>query len=251
MLPSRSRWLLLLAFAACPFLGCESDPADKQIPPLPKASPVTAEGEPGDSAKRAPDIYQVKFETTKGDFVVEVDRSWAPRGADRFYELVNQQFYDGNKFFRVVKGFMVQFGIHGDPGVSRKWRDARIRDDEVKKSNTRGFITFATSGPNSRTTQVFINFENNQGLDQQGFSPFGRVIEGMEVVDSLYGEYGEAPSQAQQRIQEEGNVFLVDKFPKLDTIKTARIVGGPDGEAPAKGDEKDAAKPEGGAGDAK
>jgi peptidyl-prolyl cis-trans isomerase A (cyclophilin A) len=250
MMPSRSRWLLLLAVAACPFFGCESDPADKQVPPLPKASPVKAEGEAGDSATKAPDTYQVKFETTKGDFIVEVDRSWAPRGADRFYELVTQKFYDGNKFFRVVKGFMVQFGIHGDPSVSRKWREARIRDDEPTKSNSRGLMTFATSGPNSRTTQVFINFGNNQFLDSQGFSPFGKIVDGMDVVDSLYGEYGEAPSGAQQQIQEQGNVFLVDNFPKLDTIKSARIVS-ENGKSTAMKETKDAVKPDGEAGEAK
>lgn len=168
--------------------------------------------------------FQVKFETSKGDFVLEVDPKLAPKGAARFRELVEQKFYDDCRFFRVVRGFMVQFGIHGDPVVSKKWREATIKDDKVKGSNVRGTITFATSGPDSRTTQLFINFEDNARLDNLGFAPFGKVVKGMDVVDSLYSDYGEAPSKFQGKIQAEGNDFLKAEFPKLDFIKTARIV---------------------------
>ena len=175
--------------------------------------------------EKAPATFKAKFETTAGDFVIEVHREWAPRGADRFYTLVSNGFYDDCKFFRVVKGFMVQFGIHGNPKISAQWRDAKIKDDPVMKSNKRGMVTYAKAGPNSRTTQVFINFENkNSKLDSMGFAPFGEVIEGMDVVDKLYNAYDEAPSQAQQEIQFKGNDFLNEKFPKLDSIKKATIV---------------------------
>jgi peptidyl-prolyl cis-trans isomerase A (cyclophilin A) len=176
---------------------------------------------------KAPAVYQAKFDTSKGPFVVEVHRDWAPRGADRFYNLVKNGFYDNARFFRVIEGFMVQFGINGDPSVAGAWRDADIKDDPVKQSNERGTITFATAGPNTRTTQVFINFGDNAGLDGQGFSPFGKVVSGMEVVDSLYGGYGEGAPNGngpdQGRIQSQGNAYLEQDFPKLDFIKTATI----------------------------
>ena len=139
---------------------------------------------------QAPDSYKVKFETSKGNFTVEVTRKWAPNGADRFYELVQKDFYKEARFFRVVPNFMVQWGINAEPDVQKKWRPATIKDDPVVASNQRGFITYATSGPNSRTTQLFINFKDNSFLDSQGFSPFGRVTEGMSVVDSINAEYG-------------------------------------------------------------
>ncbi len=177
--------------------------------------------------EQAPATYKVKFDTSKGPFVVEVHRDWAPLGADRFYNLVKNGFYDNARFFRVISGFMVQFGINGDPAISARWRGARIGDDPVKQSNSRGFITFATAGPNTRTTQVFINYANNSGLDGQGFAPFGRVVSGMNVVDALYCGYGEgAPSGAgpeQGRVQSEGNAYLTSQFPKLDFIKSATI----------------------------
>jgi peptidyl-prolyl cis-trans isomerase A (cyclophilin A) len=170
----------------------------------------------------APATYKVRFETSKGAFVVDVNRAWAPNGADRFYNLVKNGFYDGVRFFRVVPGFMVQFGINGDPKVSAPWRDARIKDDPVRQSNRRGTITFATSGRDSRTSQVFINFDDNAGLDRQGFSPFGRVVSGMNVVDSIHSGYGERPDQG--RIQFEGNAYLTKEFPRLDFVKKATIV---------------------------
>jgi peptidyl-prolyl cis-trans isomerase A (cyclophilin A) len=184
--------------------------------------------DPGKLNAAAPATYQVAFTTTKGDFVVEVHREWAPRGADRFYNLVRAGFYDNVRFFRTVKGFMVQFGINGDPAVSKAWKDANIPDDTVKESNRRGFITFATAGPNTRTTQLFINFADNTRLDPMGFSPFGKVTKGMEVVDSLYGGYGEGPPGGQgpnqDRIEGEGNAYLDKQYPLLDAVKTARIV---------------------------
>ncbi len=177
--------------------------------------------------EKAPPTYKAKFDTSKGAFVIEVHRDWAPNGADRFYNLVKNGFFNDARFFRVISGFMVQFGINGDPKISGVWRDADIKDDPVKESNKRGLVTFATAGPNTRTTQVFINFGNNTGLDDQGFSPFGQVISGMDVVDQLYSEYGEgAPSGQgpdQGLVQTQGNAYLAKGFPKLDFIHKATI----------------------------
>ena len=177
--------------------------------------------------EQAPPVYKAKFDTTKGVFVIEVTREWAPQGADRFYNLVKNGFYDNARFFRVISNFMVQFGINGDPAVAAAWRPARIPDDATKESNKRGYVTFATAGPNTRTTQVFINFKDNSFLDGQGFAPFGQVITGMDVVDKFYAAYGEgAPSGIgpnQQRVQSEGNAYLTKDFPKLDFIKKATI----------------------------
>jgi peptidyl-prolyl cis-trans isomerase A (cyclophilin A) len=172
----------------------------------------------------APPVYAVAFTTTKGRFVVTVHRGWAPRGADRFYNLVHARFFDGAEFFRVVKGFVVQFGISPYPSVSSAWQNATIKDDPVKTSNARSTITFADAGPNTRTTQVFINLGNNTSLDGQGFAPFGKVTSGMSVVDKLYGGYAEGPTNTQPQIAAQGNAFLEKHFPKLDAILTARIV---------------------------
>ncbi|HET9572487.1 MAG TPA: peptidylprolyl isomerase [Methyloceanibacter sp.] len=183
---------------------------------------------PASRTEKAPATYKVKFDTSKGSFVVEVHRDWAPNGADRFYNLVKNGFYNDARFFRVISGFMVQFGINGNPQISKVWRDANIKDDPVKASNKRGMITFAAAGPDTRTTQVFINFGDNAGLDDQGFAPFGQVISGMEVVDALYAEYGEGAPQGggpdQGLVQSQGNAYLKKDFPKLDYIKTATIV---------------------------
>jgi peptidyl-prolyl cis-trans isomerase A (cyclophilin A) len=178
--------------------------------------------------EKAPDTYKVKFDTSKGPFVIEVHRSWAPVGADRFYNLVKNGFYDDTRFFRVLDGFMAQIGINGNPSVQSSWRSATIQDDPVKESNKRGFVTFAKSGaPNSRSTQIFVNYRDNTNLDKQGFAPFGQVTSGMDVVDKLYSGYGEgAPSgrgPEQGRIQAEGNAYLVKDFPKLDYVKKATI----------------------------
>ncbi len=179
-------------------------------------------------SRKAPETFQAKFQTNEGDFVIQVNRDWAPRGADRFYNLVDNGFYDGCRFFRVLDGFMAQFGINGDPEVSAVWREQQIKDDPNKQSNTRGRVSFAMAGPDTRTTQLFINFGDNSGLDSRGFSPFGEVIEGMDVVDKLYSGYGEGDPRgngpAQGRIQHEGNPYLNAEFPKLDYIKHAQIV---------------------------
>ncbi len=192
-------------------------------------APATAGNlsDPASLNEKAPATYKVKFDTSKGTFVVEVHRDWAPNGADRFYNLVKNGYYNDTRFFRVISDFMVQFGINGDPKLNRVWRDANIKDDPVKASNKRGMITFATAGPDTRTTQVFINFGNNAGLDDQGFAPFGQVISGMEVVDSLYAGYGEGAPRGdgpdQGLIQSQGNAYLNKDFPKLDYIKTATV----------------------------
>jgi len=177
--------------------------------------------------EQAPPVYKVKVDTSKGSFVLEVHRDWAPLGADRFYNLVKNGFYDNARFFRVISGFMVQFGINGDPKLSAVWREARIKDDPVQQSNQRGFITFATAGPNTRTTQVFINYGDNARLDKSGFAPFGTVTQGMDIVDKLYAGYGEgAPNGRgpdQSRIQAEGNAYLTRDFTSLDFIRKATI----------------------------
>jgi peptidyl-prolyl cis-trans isomerase A (cyclophilin A) len=174
-----------------------------------------------DDSVKAPPEYKVKFDTSKGVFVVQVHRDWAPLGSDRFYQLVKSNFYDEARFFRVLPGFVVQWGIAKDPKVTAEWRDKRITDDPVKETNRPGTITFATSGANTRTTQLFINLGANGRLDSMGFSPFGEVIEGMDVVASLYSGYGEQPDQS--LIESQGNAYLESAFPNLDYIKTARI----------------------------
>ena len=184
-------------------------------------------GNPAALNEQAPAVYKVNVETSKGPFVIEVHRDWAPVGADRFYNLVKNGFYDNDRFFRVIAGFMVQFGVNGDPKVSAVWREANIKDDPVRQSNSRGMITFATAGPNTRTTQVFINFADNGALDRMGFAPFGRVVSGMNAVDALYSGYGEGAPRGsgpdQQRVQSQGNAYLTHDFAKLDYIKKASI----------------------------
>ena len=182
---------------------------------------------PAAFTEQAPASYKANFDTSKGTFVIQVTRDWAPIGADRFYNLVKNGFYDDVRFFRVIDGFMAQFGIHGNPAVQSAWRNANLQDDPVKGSNKRGMVTFATAGPNTRTTQLFVNFGNNTGLDRQGFAPFGEVVQGMDVVDKLYNGYGEgAPSGKgpnQGRMQTEGNAYLNKEFPRLDFVKAATI----------------------------
>lgn len=182
---------------------------------------------PALAQEAAPASYKVKFDTSKGPFVVQVTRAWAPQGADRFYNLVKSGFFDNVRFFRVISGFMVQFGINGDPAVMAKWRESPINDDRVTQSNKRGYITFATAGPNTRTTQVFINFADNGNLDSMGFAPFGQVVSGMEVVDKLNPEYGEGAPRGrgpdQGRLQREGNAYLNKDFPRMDFVKKATI----------------------------
>jgi peptidyl-prolyl cis-trans isomerase A (cyclophilin A) len=195
---------LLLILAGC---------ASKETP-APTAAPA--------KIGPAPAEFKVKFDTNRGAFIVEIHREWAPNGADRIYELVGNKFYDDARFFRVLRGFVVQWGIHKSPDIEALWRQLQIIDDRVTQSNLRGYVTFATAGPNTRTTQVFVNLGNNRQLDGQGFAPFGKVTDGMDVVDDLYAGYGE---QVQQNMAErQGNQYLVSNFPKLDYIKTARVV---------------------------
>jgi peptidyl-prolyl cis-trans isomerase A (cyclophilin A) len=175
--------------------------------------------------EKSPATFRVNFDTSKGGFVVEVTRDWAPLGADRFYTLVKSNFFDGAKFFRVLPGFMAQFGLAANPAENKKW--AALDDDKPTQSNQPGYLTFAKAGPNTRTTQMFINYSDNARLDKDGFAPFGKVVSGMDVVMKLYGDYGEGAPQGagpdQGQIQAEGNTYLDRNFAKLDYIKTARL----------------------------
>jgi cyclophilin family peptidyl-prolyl cis-trans isomerase len=205
--------------------ACES--AKKETPSAPSQPSLN---NPASLNAQAPDVYWATFDTTKGSFVIKVTRDWAPIGADRFYNLVKNGFYDNASFFRVIPGFIVQFGISADPRVSAVWHDADIQDDPVKQSNVAGTVTFATAGPNTRTTQVFINLADNRSLDAKGFSPFGAVTEGMNVAQSFYSAYGEGTPMGsgpdQQLIQSQGETYLAANFPKLDHIKSATILQG-------------------------
>jgi len=177
--------------------------------------------------EKAPETFKVRFRTTKGDILLEIYRNWAPNGADRVYNLVKNGFFKDIAFFRVLKGFVAQFGISGDPKISAVWRTSQIQDDPVKASNTRGTITFATAGPNTRTTQLFINYGDNSRLDSMGFSPIGKVVEGMDIVENLYGDYGEGYPNGngpnQSKIQMEGNDYLKTNYTKLDYILSASL----------------------------
>jgi len=234
---------LACLFAALSGCGPQGAPAEPPAPsvasaaaglaatasaPAQAAEPSPALLDPGKATETAPATYKVKFETSKGDVVIQVHRDWAPRGADRFYNLVKIGFFDDIRFFRAIKGFMVQFGINGTPAVNAKWREARIPDDPVEQSNTRGRLTFATSGKDSRTTQVFINYSDNTRLDGMGFAPIGEVVQGMEIVDALHTGYGEgAPSGAgpnQGKVQTAGNAYLDKDFPRLDRLVKATIL---------------------------
>lgn len=218
-------------------------PPAQTPPPPPPAAPTKPPAKPAAAAKpavpaspfdkallspvslnaKAPETFDAKFVTTEGDFVVHVTRAWAPNGADRFYNLVKHHFFDGAAFFRVIPGFMAQFGLSAFPEVNRVWDNADIKDDPVKKSNIRSMVTFAATGaPNSRSTQLFINFGNNAGLDGQRFAPFGEVTSGMEAVDKIYSGYREQPDQG--AITAHGKEYLESNFPKLTIIKSATLV---------------------------
>ncbi len=261
----RIKWFVAAAVMGTLFFGCKAkeqtaeapppeQPKAAEAPPAAKAeAPATApastpaQPEVGASAPaavtkqgydrallrasmlkdKAPETFQVKFATTRGDFVVTVNRSWAPIGADRFYNLVKHHFYDNASFFRVVPGFVVQFGISAYPPVSAAWENANVKDEPVTQTNKRGCLTYAkTSMPNTRSTQIFINLKDNAGLDGQGFSPFGYVdARGMKVVDMLYDQYGDAGGPDQEQISKQGKPYLDKGWPKLDSIKTATLMG--------------------------
>jgi peptidyl-prolyl cis-trans isomerase A (cyclophilin A) len=220
MIKQLVRWLGCVAAPAL-VLACGGTGKGGEAKVTTPANPLTQPNSP-EMNQTAPDSFRVKFATSAGDFELEVVRAWAPRGADRFYNLVKHGWYDGDRFFRVVPNFVVQFGLNGDPAIGKWWRNARIVDDPVKQSNKRGTITYAKADVNTRTTQVFINLKDNAQLDGQGFSPFGRVVSGMAAVDKITSQYGQAPSQ--QDIQMRGNAYLNESFPNLDYIKTATIV---------------------------
>ena len=225
---------LSVAFVFAP--GALADEPAAEAPAAPaKAAKAAAPASsalllaPEKATAKAPEKFKVKFATSKGDFVLEVHRDWSPKGADRFFNLVKAGYFDEVRFFRVVSGFKVQFGIHGTPAVNTKWKNANIEDDATgKASNERGMVSFATAGPNTRTTQVFINFGNNKRLDGMGFTPFAKVVKGMEVVDALHAGYGEgAPAGRgpdQERINNEGNDYLKKEFAALDFVKKATVV---------------------------
>lgn len=223
------RFFAALFWTAALAAGLWAQAGPSQKKPAPKASAAAAVKpsllNPATLKAQAPEVYKVKFTTNKGVFLVQVTRAWAPLGADRFYNLVKNGFYDGAGFFRIVPGFVVQFGLSANPAVSKAWKTARISDDPVTQSNRRGYLTFATSGPNTRTTQLFINLVDNARLDSMGFSPFGQVIEGMEVVDKLNAEYDQQPDQS--RIETEGRSYLEENFPRLDIIKAATVLTAP------------------------
>jgi len=192
------------------------------VPPAATCQPVP----PPD--RRAPEVFRVRFETTQGAFVVEAHREWAPHGADRFHELVAAGFFDDSRFFRVVSGFIAQFGIPGNPKVTAAWQGQTIPDDPVRQSNTRGTLGYAMTGPNTRSTQIYVNLADNARLDGQGFAPFGRVVSGMEVVDRLYSGYGETAGGGmrggkQGKMLAGGNAYLDAAFPKLDRLLRARL----------------------------
>jgi peptidyl-prolyl cis-trans isomerase A (cyclophilin A) len=234
----------LAALAALLIAGCGVGEGTGSTPPW--VDPETPTAPPALATDEVPietiDPYRVRLETTQGDVVIAVHPEWAPRGAQRFRELVEAGYYDDNRIFRVMPGFVVQFGMHGDPETNRQWSERRIPDDPVEQSNRRGYVTFATSGPDSRTTQVFINLSNNTDLDDlpQNFAPFGEVVEGMDVVASFNSQYGTAPSDQQPRIAAAGNEFLDAEFPGLDSIVKATII-----EADAAAAASDAAAPKG------
>jgi peptidyl-prolyl cis-trans isomerase A (cyclophilin A) len=217
----------VLALALSGQVGAQGAPDAPVAPPAPAApaAPPTLK-DPATLIENCPDVYKVKFETSQGDFVVEVHRDWAPRAAVRFYNLVKNGYYNDNRFFRVLNGFMAQFGITGDPEINKVWRGARIIDDTRKQTNERGYVSFAAGGPNTRTTQVFINMKDNAALDH--LVPFGRVTSGMNTIEKLYDDYGDGPPNGkgpeQAKIQLEGNEYLTKNYPKLDYIKTATLI---------------------------
>lgn len=212
--------MFTIALLAATALAFGQAPAGQKA--APKAAPTPSLLNPNSLRAKAPETFKVKFNTTKGDIVMQVNRSWAPRGADRFYNLVKNGFFTNAAFFRVLPRFVAQFGISARPEVAAAWENAKIPDDPVTQSNKRGTLCFATAGPNTRTTQIFINYSDNASLDTQGFAPFAVITEGMEVVDKFFSGYGESPDQGQ--ITAKGKAYLDQKFPNLDRIITATVL---------------------------
>src|ERR1019366_7199083 len=221
--------LIVLLATGTVMLAQPPAPSQSAAPQAPAESPLL---HPANLKAKAPDNFKVKFVTTHGEFTVEVHRDWSPLGADRFYNLVKNKFFTDAAFFRYVPGFIVQFGIHAKPEIAKAWENANINDDPIKpgNSNKKGTLVFATAGPNTRTTQFFVNLNNNPGLDSQHFTPFGEVTEGLDIVSGLYSGYGEQPQQG--LIQSQGNAYLDKSFPKMDSIKSATILPA-EGAAPA------------------
>ena len=255
MRPSRPLWSLcfvLLLASACakdepsgPTPSATTASSVAKPPPNPSAQPSAVKSakpslpgvrdgndplyHPEKATLTAPDKFRVEFVTSKGNFTIEVTRAWSPHGADRFYNLVQLGFYDDSRFYRAIDDFMVQFGIHADPAVNGAWYNAFIEDDPVVESNRRTYVAFAHAGKNTRTTQIFVSYVDKQRrLDKEGFSPFGKVVDGMKVVDALYKGYGELAPKGKgpsaSRYQREGELYLQVEFPKLDIIKTARVL---------------------------
>jgi peptidyl-prolyl cis-trans isomerase A (cyclophilin A) len=233
---------LLCALALCALLvPCTLSPSQATSPrPKPAAAAAAHPSllHPATLKAKAPAEFKVAFVTTCGNFTVLVHRDWAPLGADRFYNLARNGFFTNAAFFRVIPRFVAQFGLSPNPAVSKVWQDAKIQDDPVKQSNKRGTLVFAMAGPNTRTTQFFLNFQDNTRLDGMGFAPFGEVVEGMETVDKIYPGYGESPQQ--DLITEQGDAYLTKNFRDLDKIKSARVV--PPTTAPAAAAHKPTAK---------
>ena len=215
----RTPFLLPLLVAVAVLAGCGGGGSSST-----STTPPAALLHPAKLTKKAPQLFDITFHTTKGDFVVTVHRTWAAQGADRLYNLATNHFFDGMKIFRVVPNFVVQFGISPYPQVSKAWANATIPDDVVTNHNTRGTVSFASAGPNTRTTQIFVNLGDNSGsLDNNGFAPVGSVTSGMKVVDTLYGGYGDETTPHQPEIQNQGNAYLEKAYPKLDAITTAVV----------------------------
>jgi peptidyl-prolyl cis-trans isomerase A (cyclophilin A) len=219
-------------FVSLMFVGCAAGQAqlgtanDKAPPTTADAKPHPAMADPSLANKKAPDEFKVKFQTTKGDFVVKVTRAWSPNGADRFYNMVDIGYYNDIVIFRAIDGFMFQFGIHGDPAVNSKWSEANFKDDpNAGVSNKPGYLSFAKSGrPNSRSTQIFVNLGNNANLDGMNFTPFAQIVEGADVVMKINTEYGENARDVQGNFQAEGNKYILKKYPKLDIIKSVSFL---------------------------
>ena len=218
------RTLTTILLAAVVIAGCgNGDSVDAANTDATERNKVLMDADSPEMKKQAPAAFMARFDTNKGAFIIAVERKLSPHGADRFYNLVRNGYFDGNKFFRVLPGFIVQWGMNGDPAINKIWSESRILDDPVQISNKKGTITFAKPGsPNARSTHLFINYADNNNLDGQGFAPFGHVSEGMEVVEAINSEYKQAPKQGM--IFEGGNAYLNEHYPNLDTILSAKIV---------------------------